>query len=303
MKSNQSSNLHHWQLTTCLFRAVQRWLFITLLSTFSGSNLSPSRAPHQCPRILLRTDKDLHPVCERPQPAGGVAEGPGGRARHHHPEGVPGLEGAQELEPAAGVSDRDLHLLEALEGQEPHHGAQGAPEAGVGRHHHPEALQEVAGGQVAHRPRPQPPLGVAHLPGLAPHPRHHEGDQLPTPQTVSQMEGECPVSSIFGQTLSTIDKIIRFIGPNFTSDHLDIWLGASIDCVLIVYGIRNVNFSAGFWRIFLSYFTSIHENTNIQPFQCERFRTRFDQTARNRMREKVTASLIFKDRKSSYPRR
>ena len=39
------------------------------------------------------------------------------------------------------------------------------------------------------------------------------------------------------------------------------------------------------------------------PFQCERFRTRFDQTARNRMREKVTASLIFKDRKSSYARR
>ena len=38
-------------------------------------------------------------------------------------------------------------------------------------------------------------------------------------------------------------------------------------------------------------------------FQCDRFRQRFDQTSRNRMREKVTASLIFKDRKSSYPRR
>jgi len=37
-------------------------------------------------------------------------------------------------------------------------------------------------------------------------------------------------------------------------------------------------------------------------WRCDRFRTRFDQTARNRMREKVTASLIFKDRKSSYPR-
>ena len=177
---------------------MQRWLFITLLSTFSGSNLSPSRASHQCPRILLWTNKDLYPDSERPEPAGGVAEGPGGRARHHHPESLPGLEGAQELEPAAGVSDRDLHLLEALEGQEPHHGAQGAPEAGVGRHHHPEALQEVAGGQVAHYPGPLPPLGVANLPGLAPNTRHHEGDQLPTPQTVSQMEGECPVSSIFG---------------------------------------------------------------------------------------------------------
>jgi len=37
-------------------------------------------------------------------------------------------------------------------------------------------------------------------------------------------------------------------------------------------------------------------------WRCERFRVRFDQTSRNRMREKVTASLIFKDRKSSYPR-
>ena len=47
----------------------------------------------------------------------------------------------------------------------------------------------------------------------------------------------------------------------------------------------------------------IMHNAIIFFFQCERFRTRFDQTARNRMREKVTASLIFKDRKSSYPRR
>ena len=145
---------------------MQRWLFITLLSTFSGSDLSSPRAAPQRPGILLWADKDLHPVCERPEPAGGVAEGPGGGAGHHHPEGLPGLEGAQELEPAAGVTNRHLHLLEALEGQEPHHGAQGAPQAGMGRHHHPEALQEVAGVQVAHRPRPQPTLGVAHLPDV-----------------------------------------------------------------------------------------------------------------------------------------
>ncbi|XP_023341413.1 unconventional myosin-Ib, partial [Eurytemora carolleeae] len=37
-------------------------------------------------------------------------------------------------------------------------------------------------------------------------------------------------------------------------------------------------------------------------WRCERFRERFDQTSRNRMREKVTASLIFKEKKSSYPR-
>ncbi|GFS50736.1 unconventional myosin-Ib [Trichonephila inaurata madagascariensis] len=35
---------------------------------------------------------------------------------------------------------------------------------------------------------------------------------------------------------------------------------------------------------------------------CHKYRLRFDQTARNRMREKVTASMIFKDRKSSYPK-
>ena len=38
-------------------------------------------------------------------------------------------------------------------------------------------------------------------------------------------------------------------------------------------------------------------------FQCHRFRLRFDQIARNRMREKVTASIIFKSRKASYSKR
>lgn len=38
-------------------------------------------------------------------------------------------------------------------------------------------------------------------------------------------------------------------------------------------------------------------------WRCHKYRLKFDQTARNRMREKVTASFIFKDRKSSYPRR
>ena len=42
--------------------------------------------------------------------------------------------------PAAGVPDRDLHLLEAVEGQVPHHRAQAAPQAGVGRRHPAEAL-------------------------------------------------------------------------------------------------------------------------------------------------------------------
>ncbi|KAK4881521.1 hypothetical protein RN001_004840 [Aquatica leii] len=37
-------------------------------------------------------------------------------------------------------------------------------------------------------------------------------------------------------------------------------------------------------------------------WRCYKYRLKFDQTARNRMREKVTASFIFRDRKSSYPR-
>lgn len=35
-------------------------------------------------------------------------------------------------------------------------------------------------------------------------------------------------------------------------------------------------------------------------FQCYKYRKMFDQVARNRMREKLTASLIFKNRKSLY---
>uniref|UniRef100_A0A1B6DCA7 Myosin motor domain-containing protein n=4 Tax=Clastoptera arizonana TaxID=38151 RepID=A0A1B6DCA7_9HEMI len=37
-------------------------------------------------------------------------------------------------------------------------------------------------------------------------------------------------------------------------------------------------------------------------WRCHQYRLRFDQTARNRMREKVTASIIFKERKASYSR-
>ncbi|GBP47445.1 Unconventional myosin-Ib [Eumeta japonica] len=37
-------------------------------------------------------------------------------------------------------------------------------------------------------------------------------------------------------------------------------------------------------------------------WRCHKYRLSFDQTARNRMREKVTASILFKDRKQNYPR-
>ncbi|XP_042900119.2 unconventional myosin-Ib [Parasteatoda tepidariorum] len=48
--------------------------------------------------------------------------------------------------------------------------------------------------------------------------------------------------------------------------------------------------------------TSYYLRKLYHKWRCNKYRLRFDQTARNRMREKVTASLIFKDRKTSYPK-
>ncbi|BES95755.1 Myosin tail [Nesidiocoris tenuis] len=48
--------------------------------------------------------------------------------------------------------------------------------------------------------------------------------------------------------------------------------------------------------------TSLLLKRIYHKWRCHKYRSKFDQTARNRMREKVTASLIFKERKSSYPR-
>ena len=62
-----------------------------------------------------------------------------------------------------------------------------------------------------------------------------------------------------------------------------------------VEGKRGTKVQGQFW----------HEITGARAahFQCHQYRLRFDQISRNRMREKVTASIIFKDRKASYPRR
>uniref|UniRef100_T1IUX4 Myosin motor domain-containing protein n=1 Tax=Strigamia maritima TaxID=126957 RepID=T1IUX4_STRMM len=40
----------------------------------------------------------------------------------------------------------------------------------------------------------------------------------------------------------------------------------------------------------------------FHKWRCNKYRLKYDQTARNRMREKVTASIIFRDKKASYPR-
>lgn len=41
-------------------------------------------------------------------------------------------------------------------------------------------------------------------------------------------------------------------------------------------------------------------NLTLTMMQCQRYRSRFDQTNRNRMREKVTAMALFRNRKVSY---
>ncbi|XP_067131033.1 unconventional myosin-Ib isoform X1 [Centruroides vittatus] len=46
--------------------------------------------------------------------------------------------------------------------------------------------------------------------------------------------------------------------------------------------------------------TSYHLRILYHKWRCHKYRMQFDQTARNRMREKVTACFIFKDRKASY---
>ena len=94
------------------------------------------------------------------------------------------------MDEASGISNCDLYLLEEVERQEPHHGAQAEAEAGVGRGDHPEVLQAVAGRAVVDSAGAQPPLRVSRLQGLAPVSGHHQGDQLPAEETLSQVEGE-----------------------------------------------------------------------------------------------------------------
>lgn len=55
-------------------------------------------------------------------------------------------------------------------------------------------------------------------------------------------------------------------------------------------GEFNITVLCHFWLITIVFFSP----------QCYKYRVSFDQTSRNRMREKVTASIIFRDRKASY---
>lgn len=56
------------------------------------------------------------------------------------------------------------------------------------------------------------------------------------------------------------------------------------------------------WRVSYA-MRQITFKTFLLSLQCHKYRKMFDQTARNRMREKVTASILFKDRKASYVKR
>ena len=98
--------------------------------------------------VRFRSEQNLHPVTGGGGPAGGVAEGQAGGAGGAHPEDLEGVAREAELGQAAGQPDRDLDLLEAVEGQVAHHGAEDAEEAGVGRCHCAEALQALAGATI-----------------------------------------------------------------------------------------------------------------------------------------------------------
>lgn len=71
--------------------------------------------------------------------------------------------------------------------------------------------------------------------------------------------------------------------------------------------VLNRNFNAiksylsqmeGNWIIL--FYVMDNVSVRVSFLQCHKYRKRFDSIARSRMREKVTASIIFKDRKSSY---
>ena len=74
-----------------------------------------------------------------------MAEGQAGGACGVDPEDLEGVAREAELGEAEGQPDRDLDLLEEVEGQVAHHGAEDAEEAGVGSCDCAEALQKVAG--------------------------------------------------------------------------------------------------------------------------------------------------------------
>ena len=99
------------------------------------------------------------------------------------------LESSPELDEATRISNSDLHLLEEVERQESHHRVETAAEAGVGRHHHPEVLPEVAGGTVVDSAGAQSSLRVPRVPGLAPEPGNHQGDEFFVTETLPQVAG------------------------------------------------------------------------------------------------------------------
>ena len=110
-----------------------------------GCDLFAAGPSDICERVRLRSEQDLHPVTGGGGPVGGVEEGQAGGAGRSHPEDLEGVAREAELGQAAGQPDCDLDLLETVEGQVAHHGAEDEEEAGVGGGHCAEALQALAG--------------------------------------------------------------------------------------------------------------------------------------------------------------
>ena len=95
--------------------------------------------------VRFRSEQNLHPVTGGGGPAGGMAEGPRGRAGGADPEDLERVARSPELGQAEGQPDCDLDLLEEVEGQVAHHRAEDASKTRVGRCDCAEALQAVAG--------------------------------------------------------------------------------------------------------------------------------------------------------------
>ena len=67
------------------------------------------------------------------------------RPSHPDPEELPGLREPPKVAQAQGLPDRDLQLLEEVEGQVQHRGAQAEADRGKGGCNHTEILQNMAG--------------------------------------------------------------------------------------------------------------------------------------------------------------
>ena len=142
------------------------------------------------------------------------------------------------------------------------------------------------------------------------------GDQRFAQKTVSQMAGKQQIHCIV--YLPTFELRCRnFLQSHYVRRHTHFKVKRRQRKSLGIFPMHSTFFSLSLSsRISLADNFLFHQHSRKERgwkekrlmyyysfLQCHRFRLRFDQIARNRMREKVTASIIFKNRKASYPKR